>query len=307
MRLPKTASIPLLLNAVLLIISPLALREHRTSQCSVKIGNTTRSYLIHLPRSLRSNKAFPVVFVLHGGQSNARQMERYTGLSDIADGEEFLVVYPEGINRHWNDGRDAAPQVDDVGFVVALLEQLKERYNIDMKRIYATGISNGGMFSQRLACELSGSFAAIASVAASMPETQFRRCNPSRPISVLMMHGTADPLISYEGGAMPAGTLGGNVVSVRKVIDFWSAKDRCKRQITIDLPDRDLADGTTTRRDRYVQCAAGTEVVLYTLIGGGHTLPGGRQYLPKRLIGNTSRDIDGSQVIWEFFAAHPKE
>ena len=279
--------------------------ERGTSMRSIQVGNVTRSYLLHVPPSYDQSKSLPLVFVFHGGESQARQMERYTGLSDLADRKGFIAVYPEGVDKHWNDGRETATKVDDVGFVVALIEHLGRSLKIDRQRIYATGISNGGMFSQRLACELSGTIAAVASVTASMPEALSARCQPSSPISVLMVHGTADPLIPYRGGAMPGKTLGGSVLPVPETIGYWAAHNRCSRQpINTQLPDRDVQDGTRVRREAYVQCAGGVEVVLYTVEGGGHTLPGGRQYLPERLIGRTSRDIDGSETIWDFFEKH---
>lgn len=297
--------IPTLVLFSLALVTVAARQVNRgTLKRTMRVGNITRSYLLHMPASTEETK-LPVVLVFHGGQSQARQMERYTGFSDLADRNGFIVVYPEGVDRHWNDGRERAPNVDDVGFIVALIRQLKDTLKIDSKRIYATGISNGGMFSQRLACELSGTIAAVASVAASMPETQFQSCKPSRPISVLMIHGTDDPLIPYGGGTMPAGTLGGNVLPVSQVISYWAGHNRCSRKpISAEMPDRDMQDGTRVRREQYLQCMEGTDVVLYTVQGGGHTLPGGRQYLPERLIGITSRDIDGSQIIWDFFEKH---
>lgn len=280
--------------------------ERGTSARSIKVGNVTRSYLLHVPPPYDNTKPAPLVLVFHGGESTPQQMERYTGLSDVADREGFIVVYPEGINRHWNDGREGAPKVDDVGFVYALIEHLGRSLKIDRRRIYATGISNGGMFTQRLACELSGTIAAVASVAATMPEAMSARCRPSSPISVLLMHGTDDPLVPYKGGAMPRTTLGGSVLSAHDTIRYWAEHNRCPQKPSItDLPDKDPQDGTRVRLEAYAKCAGGAEARLYAVEGGGHTLPGGRPYLPERLIGRTSRDIDGSETIWGFFEKLP--
>ena len=273
-----------------------------TAVRTVEVENTHRTYWLHIPPSYDKTKLIPLVLVFHGGGGQPQQIERHTGFSDLADREGFIVAYPEGIDKHWNDGRENAPQVDDVKFVSALIEDIARSFNVDRKRIYATGISNGGMFSQRLACELSGTMAAIASVAATMPEALSVRCKPVKPISVLIIHGTNDPLIPYQGGALTRTALGGNVLSAPDAIKFWATHNKCSANpVTVQLPDRDPEDGTRIRRERYSPCAVGVEVELDTVDGGGHTLPGSRQYLPERLIGRTSRDMDGSEFIWTFF------
>jgi len=273
-----------------------------TSTKTILVGNLTRSYLIHTPSSLDKTKPVPLVLVFHGGESQPQLMERYTRFSDLADRERFIAVYPEGVNKHWNDGRPNAPNVNDVGFTVALIQDVERTFNIDTNRIYATGISNGGIFSQRLGCELSGTIAAIASVAASMPETLATRCKPSTPISVLMIHGTDDPLIPYHGGLLSRTILGGSVLSVPDTIRFWATHNKCSpTPQTIDMADRDPEDGTRTRAESYRQCTRGVRVELDTVEGGGHTWPGGSQYLPQRLIGRATKDFDGTELIWDFF------
>jgi polyhydroxybutyrate depolymerase len=120
-----------------------------------------------------------------------------------------------------------------------------------------------------------------------------------------MIHGTDDPLVPYRGGPMPRTKLGGAVLSVPDAIKFWATHNHCSLpSVSTELPDMDAADQTRVRRDDYTRCTDGAEVVLYTVEGGGHTLPGGTQYLPVKLIGQTSHDVDGSEVIWKFFAAH---
>ena len=274
---------------------------------TIQVGVTARTYLVHLPPSYEKGKPLPLLLVFHGGGTPAPRMIRYTGMSDLSDRKGFIVVYPQGTNNHWNDGRKSAPQVDDVAFIRTLIDHLGKTLSIDRRRIYATGISNGGMFTQRLACELSGTIAAIASVAASMPEDFSPQCKPAAPVSVLMIHGTDDPLVPYLGGQLSVGSLGigGRVLPVADTITRWVAHDRCStKPVTELLPDRDTHDGTRVRRDAYSQCIAGTNVVLYTVEGGGHTWPGSIQYLPERLIGRTSRDVSGSEIIWDFLASH---
>ena len=140
-----------------------------------------------------------------------------------------------------------------------------------------------------------------------MPEDFAAQCKPSAPISVLMIHGTEDPLVPYRGGELSVGSvgIGGRVLPVADTIKHWVAHDRCStKPVTELMPDKDSQDGTRVRREAYSQCLAGTDVVLYTVEGGGHTWPGSNQYLPQRLIGRTSMDVNGSEVIWDFFATH---
>jgi polyhydroxybutyrate depolymerase len=230
-------------------------------------------------------------------------------MNAIADREDFIVVYPQGTNNFWNDGRERAPQADDVGFIRLLIAHLEKTLNVDSRRIYAAGISNGGMFTQRLACELGDKIAAMASVAASMPENYSVRCRPTDAISVLMIHGTDDPLVPYRGGALPpASNIGGKVWPVADTIKYWAAHDKCSDKPNINyLPDKDSQDRTVTRHEEYVGCFRGTDVVLYVVEGGGHTWPGANQYLPERVVGTTARDFDGSEVIWDFFKHHSKK
>jgi polyhydroxybutyrate depolymerase len=193
--------------------------------------------------------------------------------------------------------------VDDVGFLSALIDKLSRDYRIDPKRVYSTGISNGGFMSQRLACDLADKIAAIAVVAATMGRDLAGRCKPSRPVSVLLIQGTEDPLVPYEGGRVQV-PGGGAIISAPEAVKKWVGLDGCNGQPKRDsLPDS-ANDETRTRRESYGGCREGTAVVFLAVEGGGHTWPGGPQYLPVRRIGRASRDFNASELIWEFFAAH---
>jgi len=274
---------------------------------SIVVGARTRRYLIHAP-DLSKNRPLPLVLIFHGGGSDPEGTVRYTKFDSLADREGFVAVYPEGTIKQWNDGRLMAPMSDDVGFVRALIEDLKKKYKIDAKRIYATGISNGAMMSQRLAREMSDTFAAVASVAGTLPDDLSSRCKPTRPISVLLMHGTDDPIVPYNGGPITLGSraIGGKVWSANDTLDFWSKHDRCSEKAkTTLLADTDPNDGTRISSQSYSVCFAETTVKLLTVNGGGHTWPRAIQYLPERFIGKTSRDIDATQAIRDFFHTHP--
>ncbi len=231
-------------------------------------------------------------------------------MNPLADREGFIIVYPDGIDKGWNDGRGTTKaeqqQIDDVGFVKALIDHLARHIvHLDRNRIYATGMSNGAIFSHRLGCELADELAAIAPVAGIMAENIAPQCSPSHPLPIIAFHGTADPFTPYKGGASRSGR-GGRVLSAEGAIAFWAAKNSCFPSPTVEaLPDR-IEDGTTVTRTTYTGCNRRADAVLYTIHEGGHTWPGGPQYLSTRLIGRASQDISASELMWEFFKRHPK-
>ncbi|MDP2967652.1 MAG: PHB depolymerase family esterase [Deltaproteobacteria bacterium] len=282
---------------------------------SIYVGGLERTYQLHTPSSYDPSRSVPLVILLHGGGGTGQEMEKLTlgGFNRLADREGFVVVYPDGIEKHWHDGRGLEAyrahreNIDDVGFISALIEQLINSFHVDPNHIYAAGISNGGQFSQRLACELSHRIAAIGVVAIQLPEHLPSSCAPKRPVSVLMMPGTEDPLVPWEGGEIGfrRGRKFGRVLSVPESMRFWTKHNQCPPSPLITYePDRDPKDGTRVRRETYGPCGHETEVLLYAIEGGGHTWPGGDQYLPARIIGRTSRDIDANEVIWGFFKRH---
>jgi len=284
-------------------------RKQNDASRSVKVGDLTRNYLIHVPPSLDKAKQAPLLLVFHGGGGTPESMIGYTRFDDLADKRGFLVVYPAGSNKHWNDGRPAGPKVDDIAFVRAVIADMSTNYKVDPQRVYATGISNGGIFSQRLACDLASTLAAVAAVAGTMPDAYSASCKPAVPISVLMIHGTDDPLVPFGGGTVRSGMLGvgGKVWSVADTVKFWVGQDHCgEKPKSSQFPDNDANDGTRIREDDYSGCRTNTAVTLYTVNGGGHTWPGGTQYLPEMLIGKTSKDMNATEIIWDFFSKHPK-
>ena len=282
---------------------------------TLTVSGQERTYSLYVPPNLPQDASAPLVFILHGGGGTGKGMVWLTrgGFNLLADKNGFIVVYPDGMKRHWNDGRTDAgyfahrEKIDDVAFVSALIGKLAKEWNIDPKRVYAAGISNGAMMSFRLACELSGSVAAVAAIAGSVPKDIASTCSPSRPVPVLIMNGTHDLLVPWSGGyILPNwGKKFGEVVSVSDTVKLWVAKNGCSpRPAQSQAPDADPADGTTVRKEAYGSCREQSEVVLYTVENGGHAWPGGRQYLPERFIGKTSRDIDACEIIWEFFKRH---
>lgn len=268
-----------------------------------------RTYRVHLPP--RGGAGLPLVFAFHGGGGNPLQAERYFRFDALADREGFVVVYPGGVDGHWNDGRDAGltpSGVDDVGFVRAVLEEVATRHGVDRGRVFATGISNGGIFSHRLAAEASDVFLAVGPVVAGVAEPLAGGFHPSHPISLVAIQGTEDPMVPYRGGPItaPGRRDRGRVLGLDASVALYLERDGIAGapQVT-RLPDADPEDGTTTTVDDYPTGAAGTRVRVYRVEGGGHTLPGRRGYLPQRVIGRTSRDFDGAEALWSFFATCP--
>lgn len=276
----------------------------------LKVGDTERAYRVHLPFGYDGKTSLPAVLAFHGWGGTGRGMERLTEFNEVADREGFVVVYPYGLKRSWNDGRPEYPSrlADDVGFIRDLIEKLAGVFGIDKRRVYAAGISNGGLFAFRLACEMPERIAAIASVSATMGEYISRHSRPSLPVPVLLMVQTDDPFMPWGGGVIRSpGRRRERVLSVSETIDFWVKHNGCADSPRSDyLPDKDPHDGTRVRRETYSGGLGGTEVEVYIIEGGGHTWPGGWQYLREEIIGTTSRDIEASQVIWEFFRRHAR-
>lgn len=268
------------------------------------IGGITRSYLLYVPGSINKGHPVPLVLVFHGGGGHAYSMPVFTGFDTLAESRGFIVAYPDSVNGHWNDTRALSP-ADDVGFVSALIGEVERNYPVNPARIYATGISNGGFFAQRLACDLSDQIAAVASVAATMPETLVAACHPARPVSVMFIQGTNDPLVHINGGNI-ARTHGRNI-SLANAVYFWLNHDGIKsKPESTDLPSHD-PNGTGVHRDVHHGGNQNSEVVVYTILGGGHTWPGGPQYFPEILVGKVNRDLNATEVIWDFFSRHKRQ
>jgi polyhydroxybutyrate depolymerase len=268
---------------------------------------TRRTYVLHVPAGLDAAVPVPLLIELHGGGGTGDRIDRLTGFYAIADREKFVVVAPSGTGRAWNDGRiagraekgGATREADDVGFISALIDRIESQTSIDPQRVYVTGMSNGAIMSGRLACRLADRIAAVAQVAGTAAPEVARDCDPGRPVPIMEIHGTADPLVPYGGGTV-ATRLGGrgDVVSVDDWAAGWVARngDDATPQVTSVAADTTVRTwhGATPRSD----------VVFYRVSGAGHTWPGGMQYLPRRIIGSTSGGFDASEVIWAFLSAH---
>lgn len=292
------------------LLAPAASAEMQVR--TIAVGGVARDYLLYAPemRSVAADGGMPLVVALHGGNAVADMMSLYSRFNEIAAREQFAVAYPYGVGRWWNDGRHydgrGESGADDVAFMRALVADVGAHVKIDRARVFATGISNGGFMSFRLACEAADLFAAIAPVAATMPAELGARCRPAKPVPVLLIHGTSDALVPYVGGhARTGNTLRGAIWSADRSIAFWAARNGCPGAPAMRvLPDLDPADGSRVIESEYRGCA-GAPAALLRVEGGGHTWPGGVQILPTAMLGTTNRDIDASEAIWRFFKAAP--
>ena len=251
------------------------------------------------------------MMVFHGGGGEGTGVSRLTKFNQLADKENFIVVYPDGVEKHWNDGREDVQakafqeKVDDDAFVNAMIDAIPKEYKIDAKRVYSTGISNGGFFSNFLAVNLSNRIAAIAPVVGGIADPFYKNFKPKEPVSVLIMQGTADPLVPYNGGAVARNR--GKMIGIDEAVKLWVKHNGAKEQPTsTESIDKDKTDDCTV--DKFVWSGGKnkTEIVLYKLNGGGHTWAGGSQYLPRVVIGSVCREINATEIIWEFFKQHPK-
>ncbi len=285
--------------------------DEHTVPISLDHGGIRRTCLLHDPPSRRMGVPVPLVLALHGGGGSGLAMETVTGLSVLSDRHGFVVAYPDAVGGHWNDGRGLRQLrshregVDDVGFMAALVGELARTRGVDTRRVYAAGISNGAIFCHTLAARRADLVAAVAPVIGGMVPSVAADFRPARPVSVIVVQCTADPLVPFGGGVVAWNR--GRIVPTAEAVRKWAEFDGCAAEpVREELPDLDPSDGMRVMRETYGGGREGSEVVLVTIEGGGHTWAGGVQYLPERVIGRTCRDVNASALIWEFFSRHPR-
>jgi polyhydroxybutyrate depolymerase len=272
------------------------------------VEDIERYFIVHVPKSYDKTKPMPLVLAYHGLGLPLAMMPSYCGLDATADKHAFIVVYPGGINTSWNAGGRKGPlaqvRADDVRFTVALLDELEKSLNIDKRRIYATGMSNGAMMCYKLANELSDRIAAIAPVSGAMT---YAEITSKRPVPVIHFHGTDDGVVPYADGRDMIGGLI-SFAPAPVTVAAWAKFDGCKSEpIETALPDKE-ADGTSVTKKDFGSGKDGAEVVFYTIKGGGHTWPGVKppvEKLSEKFLGATTYDINANEMIWEFFEKHP--
>lgn len=289
---------------------PLLIRAQDLDK-TITVDNRVRQYMIHLPPAFSASSKLPVIFAFHGGGGEYKKTIRYYNLNGLADRFGYIIVYPNAVNKAWSMKgvasriRHTENQVDDVGFISALLDQLIVSYGVDSNRVFCTGISRGGIFSLFLAWQLSDRIKAIAPVCASIPVAIASNYQFSHPTPVLLINGTGDPLISYYGGpgklnTRNAGSLEADMLPTEKLVNKILGLNNCSSApIVSNLPDLDPGDGCTATELVY-PCQGGL-VQFIKVINGGHCWPGGIQYLPKLIIGKVCRDFKAEEKIFAFF------
>ncbi len=294
--------IPLLLAAASALASPAARAlEPGSHELSLRHEGRERGFIVHVPKAYRADRPAPLVLALHGGGGSMEVMakDRLYGLVSQSEASGWIVVFPNGYSRlggklaTWNAGiccgaaRDRAS--DDVGFLRAVVTDVQRRLAIDPQRIFATGMSNGGMMSYRLACEASDVFRAVAAVAGTDGTDG---CRPGRPVPVFHLHARDDDRVLFNGGSGSASDTHADFVSVPATVDKWARLNACSgpTQTVLQRP------GVTC--EVRSGCAGGAEVRLCVTDSGGHSWPGGR----KALGGQGSTALDATEAIWDFFA-----
>lgn len=314
----------LLVLAILLLIAGLAYRHYlhivtpaeptlsaSLQQASLAVDGLQRQFYYYQPASYRAGA--PLVFVLHGSKGEGLGMRKMTGyqFDRLADEHGFIVVYPNGFDRHWNDCRASASytanteNIDDPAFFQAMINHFSEQQQIDEDRVFATGFSNGGHMVYRLAYEMPEVFTGVAAIAANLPVKDNNDCTPKNlPISVAIFNGTEDPINPYEGGLVQLfgdASRGTVIASSQSAHYFASLDGMAGEPIVVDLPD---ADGNPDSQITLTHWAneEGQRVSLYTLKGSGHVIPS-KVVKFSAMLGNDASDLEAAEEIWDFFQA----
>jgi len=272
---------------------------------TLMLGEQKRTYLVHIPKSYDPKTPTPVVLALHGAAMNGLMMAQFSGLNKKSDKEGFIVVYPSGTGTEpfltWNSGglpkRMVETKADDVTFIGKVLDDLGTVVSVDSKRVYACGMSNGGMMCYRLAAELSDRIAAIAPVAGTVA---IEESKPKRPVSVIHFHGSKDAIVPFE---IPKATTAlTKMKGVEDSIQTWVKIDGCEVKPKEEILSKE-GDETKVTRKNYGGGKEKTEVVLVVVDGGGHTWPG--QPSPLGFLGKSAKNVSANDLMWEFFQKHP--
>jgi len=269
---------------------------------TIEHDNQNRKYLLYIPEGYNKKSEWPLVINLHGRGSTNQIQLAYSNFNAVADEHKFMVAYPQGLigtvegitGTHWN--ANFGTGIDDTGFIDVMLDEIYKNYGLDLSKVYAIGMSMGGFMSYTLACDLSDRVAAIASVTGGMTANSIAQCVPLRPVPIVQIHGTADEVVPYWGvDSLPP--------TVPDVVNFWVTNNQCSTTDVMeeDLPDTNTDDNSTVSLRQYNTCNQKTNVLFYTINNGGHTWPGA---FPVATLGNTNKDINASEIIWNFLDSH---
>ncbi|MBL4810868.1 MAG: hypothetical protein JKX69_00580 [Rhodobacteraceae bacterium] len=279
------------------------------AQYSVEFQGRTRSYYAYIPQSVQGQSNIPAIMVFHGGEGNGSNVAATIDMASKAEAGGFALIYPNSPGVQWNDGRSTTRSgIDDVAFIQSLVGHVQTAHGINSNRIFAAGISNGGMFTQRLACDIPSTFSGYAIAAATLPAGLAQSCQPSRTAPMIFFNGTADRLMPFEGGdiasmrALGVG-VGGTVLSQAQTMAFWTGAAGCSADTGARaLPDR-VTDGTEVSLRQYTSCRNNASMAFYIINGGGHNWPGTDARV-SRFSGIVSEEIDATDEIIRFFSQY---
>lgn len=275
------------LNTAFLLATAYTCAQSNTTHYIMQ-DTVQRSFIVHLPTGYNAANPVSCVFNLHGASMTAAYQQLYTKMDAVANANQFMVVYPNGIDNAWMVGTGGIYEENgrDVDFIAAILDTLETLYSINPARVYACGLSQGGFMSHRLACDLQDRFAAVASVAGAMADSAMFYCDNQRNVPALFINGVADPYVPYAWAEEAA--------------TFWTNHNGCDLSPVItDLPDNNTTDGSTVQHLVYNNCGNDAAVEMFRITGGGHTWPS--PFMNLSGYGNTNYDISASQEIWKFF------
>lgn len=259
---------------------------------------TKRCYLVHVPESYNENNEVSLIIALHGGLGSAKNIEEQSGLASFSEEKGFIACFPNALNKTWNAGgccgKAVKKNIDDVGFISKLIDELLMRYTINPNKVYVTGMSNGGFMAYRLACELSHKIAAIAPVAGSMNVSS---CVPVEPVSVLHFHSYEDSNVPY-GGGIGDGVSDHYNPPIDSVLQAWAIKNGCNDNANL------IYDGDDYDHFVWGSCTDSTSVELFITHDGGHSWPMGEK--PLKRSDQPSQFIDANALMWDFFQQHAK-
>src|ERR1022692_1370017 len=307
-RMPAASAAGICL--VMLLVSSSA-RAQETKE-KVTVEDVDRAYMVRLPRGYDHGQKYPVVILLHGMNQDTDDIERLTRFNELADKDGIIAVFPSAQGGRWNVGvtpparqpmmggpgrqENKPAPADDVEFLTQMLDQMATKFSVDPARIYAAGLSEGGLMAMKVGCAMADRIAAIAPVGAAMPKTMI--CLPSRPLPVVMINGTSDPVVPYGGGTEHNLQL--PTISVEDSAKAWARINRCAEKPTQSKLPAHEKGGMETKVDTFDGCQQGAQVVSYSVKGGGNTWPGGEQYEVEKQIGKTSQDLNANETLWSF-------
>jgi polyhydroxybutyrate depolymerase len=306
--------IPVAAAVSILMISLNNYADHGTTmRGAIKIGDLKRYYELYKPDAHASGSRMPLVIVLHGANAAGSIIRSYSGFNDLAEQKKFIVVYPDSYGPCWNDGRVDMEStaftsgIDDVRFISQLMDYIMTAQPVDRNRVYVVGFSNGGMMALRLGIAMPEKLAAVATVSGLLPK-HLSQLSLRRPVPVLMIHGTGDRTVPWSGGMLKSGEKKrGEVLSFVDTALFWARNNGCRAPAElIIMPDMNPGDGTLAFQVSYTCCNPGSEVLLLVIQGGDHNWPATEQLLPENKVGKTSRDINATTYIWDFFSRHKR-